>query len=528
MNKETFEALGLHKKVLKSIDMIGFTTPSKIQKEIIPFILGGYDVIGKAQTGTGKTLAYAASILSKTDISTNVVKALILVPTRELALQVSEEFESLNRSKDFDILAVYGGSSLELQIKALKKGVDIVVGTPGRIMDLINRKVLKLENLETFVLDEADEMLNMGFQEDIEYIFHRTPEFKQVLLLSATMPDAILLLAQKYMKEDYQYIAIEEVSKTSIHVEQFYYLVNDKMRIEAMCRVLDGKDPDSAIIFCQTKRECDQLLTELLSRNYSADVMHGDIAQNMRIEVLNRFKQKSFRYLIATDVASRGIHVDHIDLVVNYNVPQDIESYIHRVGRTGRAGSRGEAISFVTPREVGFLEDVMKVAKCSILPKDLPSMEEVYQNKYQKLILEANQCTDYDDCIMFVRDMNKEQLLRFSASLLKITACKEIGADFEKEIKIKKDRRDLVSKNATRIFLTVGKIDGLKKGSLLDFLKDQTKIRKENFRNIDILNKFTFVDVDNKVVDKFLKEIKNKKFKGRIIRAEKSSKKKGR
>ncbi|MDD3341881.1 MAG: DEAD/DEAH box helicase [Bacilli bacterium] len=524
MKNENFKDLGLSSKVLKSIETLGFVEPSKIQKEIIPLIIEGYDVIGKAQTGTGKTLAYAASVLSKTDFKTSTVKVLILVPTRELALQVSEEFETLNKSSYFDVLAVYGGSSIELQLRALKRGVDIVVGTPGRVMDLIDRRALKLDNLETFVLDEADEMLNMGFQEDIEYIFKKTNENKQVLLLSATMPKAISKLASNYMKEDYQNISIEEVSKTSTNVKQFYYLVNDKMRAEAMCRVLDSKSPKSAIVFCQTKRDCDRLLNELSARNYSAEAMHGDIAQNMRIEALNRFKAGSFTYLIATDVAARGIHVDHIDLVINYNLPQDVESYIHRIGRTGRAGSEGEALNFVTPREVRFLKDVERIAKCTIVQKELPSMEEVYQAKFQKLITEAETLTDYEDCMTYVRDMNKEQLMHFAASLLKVTVDKEVGSDFNKQIKIREDRRDMVGKNATRVFLTIGKMDGLKKGSLLDFLKEQTQIRKENFQNIEVLEKFTFVDVDNKVVESFLKKIKNKKYKNRAVRAEKSNK----
>lgn len=524
MNNKEFKDLGLSSKVLKSIETLGFVNPSKIQKEIIPLIIDGYDVIGRAQTGTGKTLAYAASLLSKMDVKTSTVKALILVPTRELALQVSEEFETMNKSKYFDVLAVYGGSSIELQLRALKRGVDIVVGTPGRVMDLINRRALKLDDLETFVLDEADEMLNMGFQEDIEFIFKKTKEEKQVLLLSATMPKQILGLAKNYMKEDYQYITIEEASRTSINVKQFYYLVSDKMRAEAMCRVLDSKDPKCAIIFCQTKRDCDRLLTELSSRNYSAEAMHGDIAQNMRIEVLNRFKAGTFTYLIATDVAARGIHVDNIDLVINFNLPQDTESYIHRIGRTGRAGTEGAAINFVTPREVRFLHDVERVAKCKIEQSELPSMEEVYEAKYQKLLREAAGYTNFESCMPYVRDMNKDELLKLAASLLKITVEKEIGADFDKDIKIREDRRNTVNQNATRVFLTIGTMDNLKKGSLLDFIKEETDIPKENFNNIEVLTKFTFVDVDNKVVDTFLKKIINTKFNGRDVRAEKSDK----
>src|SRR5690554_3594946 len=352
MSNKKFNELGLSSNVLKSIDKLGYDTPSKIQGAIIPLIMEGNDVIGQAQTGTGKTLAFATSILSKINVRTNFVKAIVLTPTRELAMQVSEEFKSLNTSTNFDVLAVYGGSSIENQIRSLKKGVDIVVGTPGRVMDLIKRRVLNIQDLEFFVLDEADEMLNMGFLEDIEFIFNKTNNNKQVLLFSATMPSAIQKLAEQYMKADYRFISIKSESKTAINVKQYYYLVTEKTRLEALCRVLDMKSAKLGIIFCQTKRDVDRLITELAKRNYSVEAMHGDIAQSMRIKTLERFKLGAFKYLIATDVAARGIHVDNITCVINYNLPQDIESYIHRVGRTGRANNDGEAITLANPREV--------------------------------------------------------------------------------------------------------------------------------------------------------------------------------
>lgn len=527
MNYEKFEDLGLSFNVLKSIKTLGFENPSKIQQQIIPHILNGYDVVGQAQTGTGKTLAFAASILSKIDVEDSVVKAIVLTPTRELALQVCEEFESLNTSSNFNILPVFGGSSLELQIRALRKGVDIVVGTPGRVMDLIKRKVLKLNDLEFFVLDEADEMLNMGFEEDIKFVFDHTKEDKQVLLFSATMPKSIKKLAENYMKDDYKSISIAEVSNTSITVKQTYYLVNDRMRTEALCRIVDQKNPKLVIVFCQRKSDVDKLLTELSVRNYNAEALHGDIVQNMRTQTLERFKQGLFTFLIATDVAARGIHVNDIDLVINYNLPQDIESYIHRIGRTGRAGKKGEAISLVTPNEVRFLNDVEAKAKCKIEQQELPKLTEVYESKYLKIINDVKEVEEngqYEECIKYIRDMNKDELLKFSASILKLIFNQEIGSDFEKEIIIKQSRSTGGSKNKTRLFLTIGKMDNLKKGSLLDFLKDTTGIRKENFTNIEIMPKFTFIDVDNKEVDKFIKKIYNKRFGNRIIRAEKAKK----
>ena len=368
----------------------------------------------------------------------------------------------------------------------------------------------------------------MGFEEDIREIFNYTNDKKQVLLFSATMPKQIVDLAKKYMKPDYQNICISEKTETSINVMQEYYLVNEKMRAEALCRVIDSKNIKLGIIFCQKKSDVDKLLTELTIRNYSAEAMHGDIAQNTRIQTLERFKKGAFNFLIATDVAARGIHVDNIEIVINYNLPQDVESYIHRIGRTGRAGKNGIAISFVTPKEVSFLKKVEKEAKCEIILKELPTKEDVIKNTYEKIIEQVKttiQEKKYEDCIQYVRDMNKDELMKFSASILKCMLNNSIGSDFDKEIHIKRDRRDMVDKNSTRVFLTIGSMDGLKVGSLLDFLKETTKIRKENFKNIQVLQKYTFMDVDNKVVDELIKKLYNKKFKNRIIRVEKSKKK---
>lgn len=524
MNNIDFNSLGLDPKVVASIAALGYNEPTKIQIQIIPEILAGNDVIGQAQTGTGKTLAYAASILSKIDIQAPGVKAIVLTPTRELALQVCEEFKTLNKDSHFQILAVYGGSSIETQIRALKHGTDVVAGTPGRVMDLINRKILKIENLSFFVLDEADEMLNMGFLEDIEYIFNKTNPDKQVLLFSATMPGTIKKLATKYMKKDYQHIAIEEISKTAINVKQYYYLVNEKTRMEALCRVIDARDPKSAIIFCQTKRDVDNLYTELSRRNYSAEAMHGDIAQSMRIQTLDRFKEGSFKFLIATDVAARGIHVDDITCIINYNLPQDVEAYIHRIGRTGRAGNEGMAITFVNHREVRFLADVERIAKCHIMKSELPEVSEIISSRYKKIIaniMDSVENKEHEEYIQYVRDMNKDELMKFSAGLLRTAFAKELGSDLSKDLNIAAPHQS-ISKTSTRVFLTIGRMDNLKKGSLLDFIKDETGLDKALFNNIEILTKFTFMDVDNSIVDEFIKKIYNTKLYDRVIRAEKA------
>lgn len=524
-----FNKLGLSNEVLQAISMLGYEHPSKIQKEIIPLILKGNDVIGQAQTGTGKTLAYASAILSKMDVATNVVKAIVLVPTRELAIQVCEEFHALNRMADFDVISVYGGTKIDMQIKQLKRGVDIVVGTPGRVMDLMKRRALRLDHLEYFVLDEADEMLNMGFQEDIEFIFKKTNQNKQVLLLSATMPKAILTLARKYMKKDYDYIAIEEKSKTSVNVTQQYYRVTEKIRVEALCRILDQYAGKTGIIFCQKKKEVDLLLNELMLRNYNVEAMHGDIAQSARIETLDRFKKRAFQYLIATDVAARGIHVDDIDLVINYNLPQDVESYIHRIGRTGRAGKTGIAISLVTNRQLSFLSDIKRIAQCELLECPIPSGKEVMEAKTKMLqsqVSDIMSSKQYQDYIQYVRDYNKEELLQYSAALMKLFLEKELGSNIDKELKVEtyQPPREPQKKGTTRLFLTVGKLDQAKRGSILDFIKAETGIRKEHFTGIEVLPKFTFINIDNQVLKEFMKKIRGKKFRGRIIRVEKAKK----
>ena len=488
---DDFKSLGLSNNVLKSIDTLGFTKPSKIQEELIPVILEGFDVIGQAQTGTGKTLAYAASILNKIDVKTNVVRAIILVPTRELALQVSEDFESINKDSKFNILPVFGGSSIELQMRSLRRGVDIVVGTPGRVMDLMRRSVLNIDNLEYFVLDEADEMLDMGFLEDIEGIFKLTNKDKQVLLLSATMPKEIENIAKKYMKDDYQHIEIESKTKTAENVKQYYYIVNEKIRNEAICRVIDLKDTKRIIIFCQTKSQCDNLLKELSTRNYSAEVMHGDIMQSMRIQTLDRFKNNAFNILIATDVAARGIHVDNIDLVINYNLPQDYESYIHRIGRTGRADAMGEAISFINNRDLPFFNGLMRFTKCEVEKCELPNKQDIIKNKYLKELDQANKSIeekDYLEAIEYVRDLNKDDLIKLAAALLKNSTYNKLGSDFDKDLTIKDKGNGRRERNSnpdyTRVFLTIGKLDNLKQGTLLDFMKKETGINKDCFHNM--------------------------------------------
>ncbi len=522
-----FKSLGLSSKVLNSIESMGYEVPSPIQSEIIPLIIEGHDVIGQAQTGTGKTLAFAASILSKIDVAKNVVQCIVLTPTRELAIQVCDEFNNLNKSDKFDILAVYGGDSIERQIKALNKGVDVVVGTPGRVLDLIKRKKLSIKDINFFVLDEADEMLNMGFLEDIESVLKATNVEKQILMFSATMPVAIKKLARNYMSENHKIVEVKKDTETSNNVTQHYCIVNEKHRLEILCRLLDYKESLKTIIFCHTKKECDELVTELQQRGYSVEAMHGDISQNMRLQTLERFKKGSFNFLIATDVAARGIHVNNVELVINIKLPRERENYVHRIGRTGRANSKGEAITLITHKDMRRLSELERFTKSKLIEMPIPKYSDIIDNKYETIIRKSTEVEGIEKALEYVRDLSKGELINIAASLIKMNVADSMGAYHEDDIIVKdKNRNTKVDKNKTRVFVTIGKKDGLKKGSLLDFLKKETGINTDNFNNIEILNTYTFIDLNNDIVDKFMKSLKRKRFNGRDVRVEVSKKSK--
>ena len=524
-----FENLGLSQNVLKSINKLGFTTPSDIQLKLIPEIIEGYDCLGQAQTGTGKTLAFASAILSKLSKEKNGIKCIILSPTRELALQITKEINMLDIEKKFKTFTVYGGDSITRQIKNLKDTKDIIVGTPGRVKDLINRRKLNLTKIDFFVLDEADEMLNMGFSKDIEEIFRSTSRDKQVLMLSATMSREIKALTSKYMKDNHKHVIIESASKTNDNISQGYYLVNDKQRFDVLLKVLTHKDPNKCIIFTKTRREADHINTMLREAKIESMALHGDISQSIRIKTLDNFKKNNFKYLIATDVAARGIHVNDVDLIINYNLPQDNEGYIHRIGRTGRASNKGEAITLITNKELRILKGIEKHVKSTISELKLPKNEEIKKMKYKKIVDEANQTVnnnEFSEAMEYVRDLNKSDLLNFAAALLKNSVDKEMKYDTKKDLRVEPKVNKNTKDGDTRVFINVGKKDGLKMGSLLDLIKEKTNIRKENFNNIEVLETFSFADVNNKVLEDFMDKFNKVSVRGRKVRIEISNKSK--
>ena len=387
MENSEFKDLKLSKEIQKAITDMGFEEATPIQSYSIPYMLEGKDVIGQAQTGTGKTAAFGIAALERIDPQNKGVQAVILCPTRELAIQVSEELKKLSKYKrGIDILPVYGGQPIDRQIRALKKGVQIIIGTPGRVMDHMERRTLKMDGVKMIVLDEADEMLDMGFREDIETIMKRIPKERQTILFSATMSRVILDLAKKYQTKP-QMIKLENKEMTVPNVEQFYYEVKSQAKPEVLARLIDINDLKLSLVFCNTKRRVDELVDNLKIRGYLADGLHGDLQQRQREIVMSRFRKKEIEILVATDVAARGIDVGDIEAVFNYDIPPDDEYYVHRIGRTARAGKAGRAFSFVTGKEVYRIRQIQQFTKSKIIAQKVPSVGDIEEIK-TNLILE--------------------------------------------------------------------------------------------------------------------------------------------
>ena len=395
------------------MEKAGFEEPSPIQELTIPLALEGKDVIGQAQTGTGKTAAFGLPTLDKIDTSRHVVQALVIAPTRELAVQGQEELFRFGREKGVKVRSVYGGSSIEKQIKALRSGAHIVVGTPGRLLDLIKRKALKLDHVETLILDEADEMLNMGFLEDIEAIISRVPENRQTLLFSATMPEAIKRIGVKFMY-DPEHVRVAAKELTTDLVDQYYIRVKEQEKFDTMTRLIDVERPELAIVFGRTKRRVDELTRGLKLRGYRAEGIHGDLDQGKRLRVLRDFKNDNIDILVATDVAARGLDISGVTHVYNYDIPQDPESYVHRIGRTGRAGKHGQSVTFVAPNEMGYLSIIEKLTKKRMKGLKPATAEEAFKAK-KKVALKKIERDFADETVRANFDKFKGDAIKLAA-----------------------------------------------------------------------------------------------------------------
>ncbi|MGB8216055.1 MAG: DEAD/DEAH box helicase [Candidatus Methanoperedens sp.] len=377
MENSGFKELHLSKEMQKAITDMGFEEATPIQAQSIPFMLEGKDVIGQAQTGTGKTAAFGIATLERIDPQNRGLQAVILCPTRELAIQVAEELKKLSKYKrGIEILPVYGGQPIDRQIRALRRGVQVIIGTPGRVMDHLDRRTLKMDGVKIIILDEADEMLDMGFREDIEIIMRKIPKDRQTILFSATMSRPILDLTKKYQNKP-QMIKLAHKEMTVPEVEQFYFEVKQQAKTEALCRLIDLHDLKLSLVFCNTKRRVDELVETLKSRGYLADGLHGDLQQRQRDAVMSKFRKREIEILVATDVAARGIDVGDIEAVFNYDIPPDDEYYLHRIGRTARAGKAGQAFTFVTGREVYRIRQIQQFTKTKIIPQKVPSISDV-------------------------------------------------------------------------------------------------------------------------------------------------------
>ena len=523
MENLKFKELGLNEDILKAINDMGFEEPSKIQAKVIPILLEGNDVIGQAQTGTGKTLAFGAPVLSSISTDGKGIKCLVLAPTRELAIQVNDELVRIAKHLKVKILPVYGGQPIDRQIKSIRKGIDVIVGTPGRVLDLIRRNVIDLKSIEFLVLDEADEMLNMGFIDDIEEIIKNTNEDRKTLLFSATMPAPIKKLARRYMKEDAQHVSIVKNDITCSNVDQYYFEVKHQDRFETLCRVLDVDEPTAAIIFCKTKKGVDELVASMQSRGYSVEGMHGDMPQNHRMNTLKKFKDGSLEFLVATDVAARGIDVENVTHVINYDLPQDSESYVHRIGRTGRANREGVAYTLVTPREYMALKQIQKNTKGKIKRKEIPTIDDIFYSKYRNIYDRVKVCAegeDYKRFVPLVAELDDEfNLVDVAAALMQMIYEKEVSYDYtENTIGNYKEKY-------VRLFLNIGKKDKAGPKTLLQFL-NSCGVGKHEIGDIDILEKFLFIDATEEAAQVIVKKCTNKKFNGRKVRVEYANKKK--
>ncbi len=504
---ESFKKLGVSENNLITLKSKGFKEPTEIQNLTIPVLMEkDCDIIAQAQTGTGKTAAFALPLIEK--IKSRDLEALILAPTRELVLQVCEEINSLKGRKNINVIPIYGGQSIEIQLKKLKRNVSIVVGTPGRVLDHLKRKTLNLTNLKYFILDEADEMLNMGFIEDIETIFKYCPENKRVMLFSATMPRPIQKLAENYMGK-YEFIKTKTEVYTKL-TKQYYYEISESDKFEALTRIIDSNPDIYGLVFCQTKLEVDRVSKKLIERGYKASGLHGDLTQNMREETLHSFRNKKINILVATDVAARGIDILDLTHVINYSVPQNPEIYVHRIGRTGRAGKEGIAITFVTRGERGKLEFIKRITRTKINKGKLPSTTELFKIKKSKITNEIlNEKSDKfftQWAKELLEDNEPEELISL---ILKSAYGKHFNKRYKKINNVKSDKNEKM-----RLFIAKGKSSKMDKVKLIEYISSKTGTPKKCFQDIVVFDNFSFVTVpaiEGEIILKAFKNIKNQR-----------------
>lgn len=544
-----FNELNLSREVLQSIEEMGFVNPSEVQENTIPKILDGHDLLAQAQTGTGKTASFGIPMIEKIeDNNYESLQALVLVPTRELARQVSEELKKLSKYKKFiKVVSIYGGADMRKQLRELKSGASIVVGTPGRVMDHMKRKTIKINDLKFLTLDEADEMFDMGFRDDMKTIIEKTNSDRQTLFFSATFDNNIKEFSKRY-QDNPKKVIIEKKELTAEKIKQYYLELNRNMKTEILNRLLLIKKPKKSIIFCNTKRMVESLEVEIAQRGYKVDSLHGDMRQSSRDNVMKKFRNNTIDILIATDVAARGLDVSDIDVVFNYDLPQQAEYYVHRIGRTARAGKEGVSFTFVTNKDYPKFREIEKYANIKMERLDLPtkydvekeSMENLF-NKVSDSILKAEDNTDYTEVLNKLLSQGYS-LYDISASLLrmvnessknrKITELDKV--DFGKKFEMNgSNRKDSTKGNAKgkknkeikkikgpKIFINKGKRDGLDSREIIRLVDKYTNVSPKEIGKINIMPNFTFVEIPKNMINDAIRGLDGKKIKGKSLKAE--------
>jgi ATP-dependent RNA helicase DeaD len=538
----TFQELGLSEEILSAITEIGFVEPTPIQQQAIPHLLNDpSDLIGLASTGTGKTASFGLPLLNYVDPSIKNTQGLIICPTRELCIQISRDLESFSKNmRGVNVVAVYGGTDIQKQIRQIEKGAHIIVATPGRLMDLINRRKVKLSDVDTVILDEADEMLNMGFKEDIDSILEKTPEDKCVWLFSATMPKEVARIAKNYMSDPFE-ITVGGKNETNKNIEHHSYIIKDRDKYQGLKRLLDFNPDIYGLVFCRTRRETAAVADKLMADGYSAEPLHGDLSQQQRDRVMGKFRNKTLQVLVATDVAARGIDVDDITHVIHYNLPEEVENYTHRSGRTARAGKKGVSVAFAGPREGRKLSSIERIIGTSFTPQKLPSPDQICEKQLMHLVdkmsdVEVNKegIAKYMPAVMEkFEDISKEDLIeRFvSAEFNKFLSYYSKSKNIDAEASSGRDgrdgnrrRRDRDDDNKNRFFVNLGDKDGLNQGALLRMICDNTDLNKGSIGKIDILKNFSFFDADKESTDAILSKLQNVDYEGKKMNVEQTKK----
>lgn len=521
-----FNELNLSQELIQAVDELGFTNMTEIQQQSIPMLLEGKDVIGRSNTGTGKTAAFGIpAVESITEANKNNVNVLILCPTRELAMQAHEEIRKFAKYKKIvKAVSVYGGASMEKQIHELKRGANIVIGTPGRVMDHIRRRTLKLNNLRCIILDEADEMLNMGFREDIESILSDVPEERQTVLFSATMPPAILAITEKYQKNPV-HIKIKSAQKTVELIEQFYFEVAMGRKTDALRLLLLAYEPKASMVFCNTKKMVDELTETLCAKGFKAGGLHGDMKQAQRTQVMDKFKSGKISVLIATDVAARGIDVSGIDVVFNYDLPQDNEYYIHRIGRTGRAGKSGIAYTLISGRkQVYEMKSIARYVKADIIQKDLPTRDDIIKNKLESVSSKIETYVQQeisDDARNIISALEEKGITaqQIAEALVNRRVAKSLKAipEFDMPVPLKRDRNNGKSVKTVKVDISVGRMHRIAPNFILGALVDATGMSGKSFGKIDIFDRHTTVEVPDADKDFVIESMNNGKINGNKV-----------